>query len=186
MTASVRGSGASRTLRYTITGTAGGTAVTFAEKGKEGIRLIGRAKHSRGALRFAPAPGTGGIRSVIAVVTQDGYARAQPVVARFRAPALRRPGAVGPLRLRRTGTTLRVSFRRAPGAFRYLIHVSATGGLSTQRTSTQPALVLRGVRRGAAISVSVRGINIRGARGPQRTTRLAARGTLRPKRHRRH
>ena len=53
-------------------------------------------------------------------------------------------------------------FGPASGAFRYLIHVSATGGLSAQRTTSHPALVLRGLRPGAAISVSVRGVNIRG------------------------
>jgi hypothetical protein len=180
----VSGSGALRTLRYSVRGAVAGTKVSFAEKGKDGIRLIGRANGARGVLRFAPAPGTGGTRSVIAVVTQDGYTRAQPVVAHFRAPALRRPGTVGRLTLQRKGRTLRIRFGRAAGAFQYLVHVSATGGLSTQRTTAQPALVLRGVRPGAAISVSVRGINIRGARGPQRTARLAATGS-KPRRRRR-
>jgi hypothetical protein len=184
--ASVSGSGAVRKLRYSVRGAVAGTKVSFAEKGKEGIRLIGRANRSRGALRFTPSPGAGGIRSVIAVVTQDGYTRAQPVVAHFRAPALRRPGTVGSVSLRRKGTTLRIRFGRASGGFRYLIRVSATGGLSTQRTTRQPTLVLRGVRAAAAISVSVRGVNIRGTRGPQRTARLPAIGSKPRRRHRRH
>jgi hypothetical protein len=184
--ASVSGSGAVRTLRYSVRGAVAGTKVSFAEKGKEGIRLIGRANGARGALRFTPAPGAGGTRSVIAVVTQDGFTRAQPVVAHFRAPALRRPGAVGRLSLQRKGTTLRIRFGRSSGAFRYLIHVSATGGLSTQRTTSQPGLVLRGVRPGAAISVSVRGVNIRGVRGPQRTGRRPAAGSKPRRRHPRH
>ena len=83
-------------------------------------------------------------------------------------------------------TTLRIRFGRASGAFRYLIHISATGGLSTQRTTSQPALVLRGVRAGAAISVSVRGVNVRGTRGVQRTARLPATGPKPGRRHRRH
>jgi hypothetical protein len=184
--ASVSGSGVVKALRYSIRGEVAGTKVSFAEKGKDGIRLIGSARGARGMLRFAPAPGTGGIRSVIAVVSQDGYTRAQPVVAHFRAPKLRRPGAVGRLSLQRKGTTLRIRFGRASNAFRYVIHVSATGGLSTQRTISTPALTLRGVRPGAAISASVRGVNIRGSGGPQRTARLAATRSKPRRRHRRH
>lgn len=183
--ARVTGSGALRTLRYTIRGAVAGTKVSFAEKAAEGMGPIGTAHGQRGVLRFTPASGAGGLRSVIAVVTQDGYTRAQPVVAHFRAPALRRPGRTGPLRLARTGTKLRIRFGRAAGAFRYLVRVSATGGLSTQRTTSRTTLVIAGVRGGAAISVSVRGINIRGARGLQTSRRLAATG-LKVRRHRRH
>jgi hypothetical protein len=175
-----------RTLRYSVRGAVAGTKVSFAEKGKEGIRLIGRANGPRGVLRFTPAPGAGGTRAVIALVMQDGYTRAQPVVAHFRAPALRRPGAVGRLTLQRKRTTLRIRFGRAIGAFRYLIHVRATGGMSTQRTTSQPSVVLRGVRPGAAIAVSVQGVNIRGVRGPQRTARLPATRSKPRRRHPRH
>jgi hypothetical protein len=80
---SVGGSGSTRSVTYRIAPIEGQT-VTFVERWGGGSALIGDASGNSGRLRFAPAPGAGGRRTVVAVVSQNGYPRAEVQVATYR------------------------------------------------------------------------------------------------------
>ena len=158
-----------------VRGLAPHVVVQFVERAKGGSHFLGTAKGSRGVLRFHPGGGDGGRRAVQAVVLMNGYNRAQPTVAHYVAPRLRRPGRVPGLRASRHGSTLSVSYGVAAGAVDYIVRVSATGGENTERITSGHRLTLRGLRRDARVSVSVVGENIRGVRGPAAAQTIAAR-----------
>jgi hypothetical protein len=181
VSAHVTGSGTTRALHYRLRGVAPDVVVQFVEQAKGGSHFLGTAKGSRGVLRFRPGGGDGGRRAVQAIVLMNGYNRAQPTVAHYVAPRLRRPGRVPGLRASRHGSGLSVSYRAAAGAVDYVVRVSATGGENTERITSGHRLTLRGLRRGARISISVVGENIRGVRGPTATQVIAAPSSKSPR-----
>ena len=87
-TGSVGGSGDSRSLVYRITPIEGQT-VTFVERWRGGSGVLGDASGTTGTLRFAPAPGAGGRRTVVAVVSQNGLPRAEVPVTTYRTGPVR-------------------------------------------------------------------------------------------------
>jgi hypothetical protein len=96
---SVSGAGALRTFHYRIR-LASGERVSFAELGSGPVgvgagRAIGTAARARGVLRFRPAAGPAGERTIVALVTRNGLPITELTVARFRAPAPGRPSAPG-------------------------------------------------------------------------------------------
>jgi hypothetical protein len=150
--ARVTGTASRRRLVYAIK-TKPGENVAFIERGEgvEGVeRLIGATRGSHGALRFTPAPGPGGIRQILATVTENGYpvvlrpsasssssssatagTPGQLIVARYRAPGPRRLGRVRRLRARRAGNHVLVFFERVPAAKQYVVLIALRDGLQT-------------------------------------------------------
>ena len=85
------GRGRERGLRYEVDARPGQT-VTFVERGADAGGELGVARGSRGSLRFTPADGAAGKRSIVAVISQDGQVRTEQTVRpSWRlAPPLRR------------------------------------------------------------------------------------------------
>ena len=165
--ARVTGSGAARKLRYTVTGLVAGTTVQFAEKTSEGLHLIGAANGASGTLSFAPAPGNAGRRSVLAIVMQNGFNRGEPVVAHFSAAGIRKPGRVSKVSLTHRGSTATVRFGSAAGATSYAVLLKAPDGTAVQQTIRRGhSAKFRGLRTGVKVQAFVRGVNVRGTRGP--------------------
>jgi hypothetical protein len=121
--ASVRGKGRKRSLRFRLRPLAG-RRVTFAEQAHGVYREIGSTRKGRGSLRFQPAPGPRGKRSIVAIVEQGGVPSDKLTVARYKAPPTRhlpRPRRVG---LKRHGSKLVVGWTRVKGAGGYEVRVS--------------------------------------------------------------
>ena len=119
--------GATRRLTYSVTARPG-LSVKFAERARRVYRVIGTAKGTHGTLRFTPAPGTGGKRTVYAIVTEGGVARESVAVTSYRAPAPVVPARVRGLHVRRHGRRFSISFGVGSGASYYLLKIRGTDG----------------------------------------------------------
>ena len=174
VTGRVTGSGGERVLHYTIRNIAAGTSVTFVERGTNGGKLLGRARGSRGSLRFTPSDATGQSRTIVAdLVRADGSALPTITVAHYRA-APGGPGRPAHVRVRRTGTSLQVTFSPSAGAAQQIVIVRLSDRVSESFVLGPRArrLIVRGVPRGVrATSIVILGRSALGIPGP------AARGS---------
>jgi hypothetical protein len=125
--AHVTGGGHRRVLHYTVS-TDPGLSVSFAEQARRVYKVIGTARSAHGTLRFAPADGPDGQRTIDAIVTESGQPRAQVKVAGYRAPGPARPGRVTGLRVARRGASFRITFGNAVNATHYLVKVTGADG----------------------------------------------------------
>lgn len=177
--ARVRGRGRHRALRFALKRIAG-QRVTFAEQAPSVYREIGGSRKARGAIRFRPAPGPGGRRSIVAVVEQDGVPRAKLVVARYRAPRPFRPRRPR-VAIRRRGGHLLVAWRRVPGARGYQVRVNLPRDgrrLLFFAKRKQHRIRVKGIERSDLGRVTVAAI------GSDLRTGRPGRAKLRPKRAR--
>jgi hypothetical protein len=108
----------------------GGQRIDFYEVGNGVGRRIRSTRATHGRIRFTPADGPAGRRSVVAAFVQNGLVRGTLPVASFNAPGARRPGRVRHVRIRRRGTRAIVTWSRAARAGRYEIHVHVGDGRS--------------------------------------------------------
>ncbi len=171
-----RGRGRARTLRYRVAAIKG-QVVTFSEL-RPGVagKVIGTAKGTRGTLRFTPADGKAGQRKIVALVEQDGAPRSQVTVGTYTAPGPLRPGRPRFARVKRSGTSLRVSWGPSANATGYAIRATLNDG------RRQLFVVGRKVRslRIPAVSgqfsgrITVAGLRSGPKAGPSRTATLRA------------
>ena len=82
----------------------------------------------RGKLRFRPADGPAGRRTILAIVSENGIPRQRLTVASYVAPSPPTPGRVQRLRVSVRGHRFRVSFGTAPDASRYRVTIAGTDG----------------------------------------------------------
>ncbi|MEA2311219.1 MAG: hypothetical protein QOE28_1187 [Solirubrobacteraceae bacterium] len=115
VTARVAGRGASRTLTWRLRRLPG-QRVRFVEDGPDVKRVLKTTSSAKGRVRFRPAFGSGGPRSVVAIVDQNGMPRDSITVARYTAPRPPKPQRPRRLRASRRGSTLVVSWRPGRGA----------------------------------------------------------------------
>jgi hypothetical protein len=125
--ARVSGKAGKRVLRWRLRALPG-QRVTFAEEGSDSANVITRTSRARGKVRFTPAAGTGRARRIVAIVEQRGAPRDTLTVTRYTAPAWRRPAKPRRLRVKRKGTTLIATWRRAAGAARYTVFATSADG----------------------------------------------------------
>jgi len=168
-TATVGGSGRRRTLRYTVKPVAG-VGLQFVEAGPAGDTIIGMAKGTKGTLHFRSGAGPGGRRTITARAVVDGLAETSAVVAHYTAPAIPKPGAVGGLRLARSGGALSIRFTAASGAKTYVVKVLLSDGRGLQRTlkASQRRLSIPRVGKGVHAKVTVTPVGPDGRHGPAR------------------
>jgi hypothetical protein len=174
--ARVTGRARARTLVYTAR-FGDDQAVTFLERGRAGTRVLGAASAGSRRLRFAPGPGPGGPRTIVAQLVQDGLVREEVVVARYTAPPPPRIARATALRARRAGTSLLVSWRPGPGAAAQRLVVRVPGGPLVSRLLAAGArrAVVPGIRgRRVVVSVTALGRDGRAGR-PARVTLAPAR-----------
>ncbi len=150
--------------------------VTFSESGPQTHSVLGTATAPTGTLRFTPAPGKGGRRKIVALVTQNGMPRKQLTVATYTAPApptLAAPAALT-AKLRSGVVTLR--WHPVPGAFRYVITGtdSAKGPLRAVASGTAHQVTVTSVRPITAATLTVRATSPAGHLGRSATTTVKA------------
>jgi hypothetical protein len=160
ITARVLGRGHDRRLRYAVEQRAG-RHLTFVERGASASSLIGAAAKARGELPFHPAGGVAERRDIVAIVEQDGMVSEQPVVARYRAPAVRKPARVRGIRVARAAHALTV---RWTGRGRHVVNVALGDGRKVVRMVRGRKLVVR-VDRSVRARVTVRAVSQDGVVG---------------------
>jgi hypothetical protein len=159
--ASVKATVKRGSIAYRVKNGGSGQQVVFAEKGKVGTRMIGAAKGSRGRLRFKPAAGPGGKRTVVAMIQRGGFTTDTVTVGSFTAPNPPKPGKVGRLKAKHAGTVLTVTWARAKNAARYSVTVRGSKGSRAARLvgSKTRKLRLSGMRRDEKFTVTVRALS---------------------------
>lgn len=161
--AKVRGRGRTRELHYELDAQPG-QKVTFVERGGGAGGEIGVARGREGVLRFTPADGAKGKRSIVALVEQDGQVRAEDVVAGYVAPKPSGPARVRGLRVRRGVAR----WQKPAGAVSYEVQVRLADGRTTvQHTRKRTVRVPRTGR----VRVAVRPIGANGMVGPRAVSR---------------
>jgi hypothetical protein len=149
------GGGGVRTLHYRIRNLLPGTRVTFA-----GIRpnhVLGVARGASGSLRFRPAAGPAGRRTIVAELERSGLPMRTLVVGSYTASAPPPLPAVRALTLRFDHGSVVIRWRRAAGAVRYRVLVRTGGAAGVVRSVSGRASGLRvtGLGSPAVISVTV-------------------------------
>ena len=167
VSARLGGRGRARAIRYSIAGLGHGQSVVFAERGRFGTRLIGRARSARGLLRFAPADARGGRRAVLALVQHGGLVTDTVRIGTYVAPGPLRPARVRGVRLRRRGNSVTASWRGVRGAVRYLVRVRGSHGMRRLRVLSARSRRLRVSRLapGDRLTVSVAALSRAGREG---------------------
>jgi hypothetical protein len=117
-TAKVTGSGATRTLIYDAR-KSGQREVTFFEKGPNVMHLLTTVKGGRGKVRFTPASGAAGTRTIEAEATVDDVPIPPQTLAKFRWSGTPRTGRPGRVTVKRHGKTLTIRWGKAVGAKTY-------------------------------------------------------------------
>jgi hypothetical protein len=175
--AKVTGKGRNRVLEYRIKSVSG-QRVRFEERrsGQAGASL-GYAKGTKGRIRFTPASGPKGKRSIVALVESYGTPRAQLNVASYTAPPPARPATPKKLKVVRKGTRLVVSWKRVTGASRYRVVVKLADGRSVLLlpSGKQTSATVPDVGRRLGATASVRTERADGTAGATASFRLRAR-----------
>ena len=109
--------------------TRGGSQAAHGRAAAVGARAsLGYAKGNAGKLRFSPAYGPKGKRTIVALVESFGTPRKQLNVASYIAPPPLRPGTPTALRITRKGTGVLVSWKPAGRVARYRLMVKLSDG----------------------------------------------------------
>lgn len=152
--ARVGGKAYKRTLSYRLTPIRG-QRVTFTEESGSVARRLGVAHGARGTLRFTPADGKAGRRTIYALVEQGGLPRAKLKIATYRAPAPRRPGTPRSVAVKRAGRTVTVTWKRVAGIKLYRADTTLTDGRHAIELVRTPRLTLTDVAPTATGTVKI-------------------------------
>jgi len=173
----VTGKGRRRVLHYRSSNL-DGRQLTFTERGPGVAHALGLARHSSGTLRFTPEPGRGR-RSVVGLVAGITGPGQQLTLATFRAPGLTHPARPASVHVVRRRGSIRVTWRRVPGAVRYEVLIRLADHSQTFRVVRRPRAVLTNPFPAKAGTVTVDALGLSGDRGSTLTVRIKA---VRPKR----
>jgi hypothetical protein len=159
--ARVTGRGRVRTRTYGAR-RRGGQRVTFVETGRNVFRRIKTVGGGRGRIRFRPALGPGGRRTIVAIATVDGVPIPNQALGRYTAPGIPRNGRPRRVSVRRRGTVLSVRWSAVAAARRYGVVVELTNGRERQFVVSRRrrGLRIRGVdaAQGGVVRVSAQGL----------------------------
>lgn len=176
--ARVTGRGLTRVLNYRFTRQPG-LAVRFFEGVDGGEQPIGpnAVKKATGTIRFAPAIGSGGMRTIDAHVTRDGVALPRVVVARYH-PGTIRPGRASRITVRHRGKHWQIAWRAPAHATSQLVTIRFVDGAQVLLTArgSQHSLVLAAKLDHDRQPTAVQIVGLRGqARGPVASVRARVR-----------
>jgi hypothetical protein len=175
----VRGRGYHRVLSFQARRIPGQRIVLY-ERGAGVGRRITATTATHGRVRFTPADGPAGRRTVVASFVENGFVRSTVPVARFTAPGARPPGRVRTVRIRRRGSRAVLTWSRAARAQRYEVRVHVADGRSLLFSARHRRLVI-GRAANRRVAVTVRAISAAGRAGKRRSA------VLRPRHgHQRH
>jgi uncharacterized delta-60 repeat protein len=157
ITGKVAGTGQKRTLTYTVSGLGQGQHIDFAEVGAAAGSLIGRVtRDGSGTLPFTPGEGAAGRRDVQAIVTgADGYVNARTKLGTYRAPGPPRPATPRKLTIRRSGTSLILSWPSDPRAKTTQVDLRTSSGLNITKIVKRPTLRLRAPAAGTTLKLAL-------------------------------
>ncbi|MEA2425184.1 MAG: hypothetical protein QOH13_1594 [Thermoleophilaceae bacterium] len=169
VTAKLRG----KRISYAIANGGNGQTVVFQEKGRFGTHLLGTVSNARGTLRFKPAAGPGGKRTVTAVIQHNGLVDKQVKIGSYTAPNPPKPGAVGALRSVHKVHKLTITWKAARGATSYVVKIQGSKGTRLARMVGTKArsLKLGAMRRDERFTVTVRGLSKTNRAGPVRSSK---------------
>ncbi len=154
--ATVKGTGGHRVLRWKLNAQRG-ESVHFVQEGGT-PEPVATTSAARGRRSFRIAPGAGGRRTILAIISIDGFPTRELTVARFRAPA-----PVGPRVTRASyrikGQAVSVRWRRPRGVASYEVDFHLRHGLLSYvfraRSSSANALLVQGEKlRGVEITAT--------------------------------
>ncbi len=168
--------GSKRTIAYRISNLGHGQSVTFAERGAFGTRLIKTVESSSGRVRFKPAEGKGGRRTVLAFVEQRGFATDTKEIGHYRAPGPSKPGPVRKLAAKRKGTNLTVRWKPARRAATYVVKVKGSKGtrLGSFLQAKTRRVRFKAIRRDERFKVTVQAFSKSFRAGPIRKVVIRA------------
>jgi uncharacterized delta-60 repeat protein len=173
VSAHVGGAALKRTLSYKLAPIAG-QSVRFLETGKNFSHVIGTVTHAHGTVRFTPAPGPSGRRTIVAQVLQGISVRKQLKVASYVVPAsLLEPKTPSHLSAHRHGANLLLRWHGGGTTAFYIVQSRASGGQTTvtQTKGTSASVRLPAVY-GATVTVTPR--TSYGEQGKAATVKVAA------------
>lgn len=174
VSAKVTGKGRNRVLHYKVK-PLDGQKLSFEERGADGTAgVIGTAHGRKGKLRFSPASGAKGKRTIIARVESFGKPRTQLRVASYIAPPPPKPAKPKGLKIKRKGKKLTVTWKPIRAISRYRLMIKLTDGrtLLFLPKAKQKTMTLKGVRKKVKATASLRGERADGTTGPVATYRL--------------
>jgi hypothetical protein len=170
--ARVSGAGQHRVLHYKLA-QAGGRVVKFVERGPGLSSVLGSAKGAQGTIRFTPASGPRGRRTIVALVEEAGAPSSEVQATTYTASATPLPGRPRSVAGSRRAGKIAISWARVAGASRYEVLVKLADGSQTFRVLRGTRLSLPDSLPGERGTVSVDALRLDGTRGPARATTLA-------------
>lgn len=190
--ARVRGKGTRRSVKLTFAVPAG-ASVQLVERGAGVTRVLAKAVKGRACgygpkrrpgteqlvrcaeVRFRPALGPGGKRTISAVVTRDGVPLARQDVATYAAPKLKLPSRIGAIRARRSKGNLLITFPRTRDASSVNVAVTLSDGrkLTYDLKRTCGGVRVAKVPLGVSAKVAARGVRYDLAVGKQRSLTIS-------------
>jgi hypothetical protein len=172
VTASVGGTGLNRLLRYAIAPIPG-QSVRFLEHEGTFTHVISTVTDDRGEVKFTPADGPTGRRTIVAQVLQGISVRKQLDVASYVTPPHLGPQKPVHLTSIHKGGSLAVRWRSGGGSSLYLVQVTATSGATTVLQTKATATVVRlSAVAGATVTVTPR--TLFAEQGPSATVKVPA------------
>ncbi len=165
--ATIGGRGHSRTLDYTMNPVPG-QKVQFFERAGRTSQLLATVADAKGRIRFRPATGPAGTRSIIAVVQQDGAPREEKKVTTYRAPGPLKPGRTARVSIERTAAEAVVTWPDAPRATSWRVVATVPDGRRWSVVLDRRTLVLPSVFRSKTVRVKVRAVSEAQILGPAR------------------
>jgi hypothetical protein len=115
--------------------------VQFIERGSGDVASIGTALGGgTGTITFKPHSGSSAARTLVGIVTQDGFPRGEITVGTYVVPAPKAPGQVTGVKAARHGTTLVASWPTVSGATGYSAVVRTSDGRSHVYFASKPGL----------------------------------------------
>jgi hypothetical protein len=171
----VRGRGHSRVLSWKLRKIPG-QRVTFAEVGRDVRNAIRTTTSSAGSVRFRPADGPAGKRSIVAIVEQDGFPRTTLTAGSYRAPGRPKPAKPRSLRLARKGSRLTVSWKPGSPSLRHAVYVQLGDGRRVAEVLDRKrrSFTLKGVSSKVGAKVRVTALSAANAKGPAASRSLKA------------
>ncbi len=175
VSARVSSAGTHRTLSYRLRPRAG-QVVTFAERGRDVFRTIGKAHGAHGTIRFTPAPGPAGRRTIVALISLAAGPAPDVVAGSYTAPPPLPAGRPSRLRVSRHGTKVTVSWGSAANADGYLALVSLSDGrrLAYPEPARRRAVTIANVPPGDSGRITVTATSALGETGHAATAPVAA------------
>ena len=161
-----------RVVRFKL-GPLHGHTVKLVEEGSGVEHALGSAHAGKNVVKFTLAAGPGGKRKVVALIANDtGIATTKTTIATFVAPAPAKP-AKPKVKVKRSGTTLKVTWKTVRGAKRYTVAVSLSDGRKLSYTTRHAKVSVPAVGKKVtgSVSVSAQAGALTGAKG---TARLRA------------